>query len=51
MPQSAGFGTPINHSPVPINTPKPALIAVWMFPPWTVVIASALLGAIAGALR
>jgi hypothetical protein len=27
-----------------------ALIAVWMFPPWTVVVASAVLGAIAGAL-
>jgi chromate transporter len=27
-----------------------ALIAVWMFPPWTVVAASAVLGAIAGAL-
>jgi len=26
-----------------------ALIAVWMFPPWTVVVASALLGAVAGA--
>jgi chromate transporter len=27
-----------------------ALIAVWSFPPWTVVVASALLGAVAGAL-
>jgi chromate transporter len=28
-----------------------ALIAVWKFPPWTVVVASALLGAAVGALR
>ena len=27
-----------------------ALIAVWLFPPWIVVVASALLGAAAGAL-
>ena len=27
-----------------------ALIAVWMLPPWTVVVASALLGAAAGAI-
>src|SRR5712672_11355 len=27
MPQSTGFGTPMNHSPVPTNTPKLALLA------------------------
>jgi hypothetical protein len=30
MPQSAGFGTPMNHNPVPTNAPTLALIAVWV---------------------
>jgi chromate transporter len=40
-----------NASSVGIALAAYALIAVWMFPPWTVVVASALLGALAGALR
>jgi chromate transporter len=39
-----------NVSSVGIALAAYALIAVWTFPPWTVVVASALLGAVAGAL-
>jgi chromate transporter len=39
-----------NASGIGIALAAYALIAVWMFPPWVVVVASALLGAITGAL-
>ena len=39
-----------NASGIGIALAAYALIAVWMFPPWVVVLASALLGAITGAL-
>jgi chromate transporter len=40
----------INPSSIGIALAAYALIAVWTFPPWTVVLASAVLGAIVGAL-
>jgi chromate transporter len=39
-----------NASSIGIALAAYALIVVWTFPPWTVVVASALLGAIAGTL-
>jgi chromate transporter len=39
-----------NASSIGIALAAYALIAIWSFPPWTVVVASALLGAVAGAL-
>ena len=50
LPGAAAALRGANASGIGIALAAYALIAVWKFPPWVVVVASALLGAVAGAL-